>query len=1548
MGKNFFVGFFFSLGIFLQGQTDTSLTFSEIMFYPNGNNNEFIEIYNLSNIDSIDLSGFKIIYSTYSPDLIEPMGTSILPPQSFAIIFEGDYDSISGIYNSMIPNNAIWFKINNSAFGASGMANTSDRNLYLINKTDDTIDVCTYSANNSIGISDEKILLSKNNFVQNWLNSHCTNGTPGKYNSVSPKENNISISTITFTPDYLKLYDTLHIKAVIKNKGLNDQNNFFVQFFNDVNKDSLLSFDEIINTKFIPSLLSYDSVEVQFDFVADEAKQFILGISIPILSDEDTTDNKKFFEIFVMPADFHFNDLVINEIMYSPINDEPEWIEIFNRTDNSIDLTNWTIKDKSTNVKLSNKSIYLASGDYLIISRDTSITNYYKTIKNLLVTNLPTLNNLGDEIVLLDANNNLIDSLAYNQNWGGKNGVSLERIDVNSASTDSTNWTSSVSINKATPCSINSVAIHTKDLIIYSISEPQKYYQFGDEISFSVKIKNIGTTTINSFSILTHLDINNNGMIDINEERSRQFYLLNNYLTKDDTTSVELKFTNYLLGENNLILQLVIDEEEYSENNLSFIKINVIEINVFRNDIVINEIMYSPSSNQPEWIEIYNQSNKQINLKNFTLADKSIKNTIEVNNFFINPYEYLVIAKDSTIISHFEIDKLIVSNFPSLNNLEDNIVLLDSLNRVIDSVYYFSSWGGNTGKSLERIDVEKASNEKNNWGSCIDSMNATPGKQNSIAIKNYDVELTSLNISPERPSPKSELVFNVLLKNIGKKPLTFYVNLYEKTINDSTQKTFLAKSDLITISTGDSINYEFSFNKTILGQPLKLFAEIVSEQDEQLGNNNYEKIIFPSFDFGSLIVNEIMFNPINGEPEWFEIFNNSEFDINLLLFSVFDVLTTPSKNIITDKSLTINSGKFIVISKDSSIYFYHNKINSTVIVSKFPNLNNDSDGIIIRDYYGSKIDSVFYNYNWGGNNGHSLERISVYKNSTDSNNWASSNDFELSTPGRINSVSKKKNDLALDNIAIFPSPPKINDEIYFSAVIKNIGELNGENFTVSFQIIDAVSSQTFYSEIIKTLSPNDSILVVTSPIKLFNNSSIIVKCLYEYDEDLSNNVDSIKVFLSSMFASVLISEFFPYPNVGLSEWIEFFNNSGNTIDISNWKIVDVLPDQISYKIEGQNLIVNPYEYFVISSDTNTIPKGIKKFQVNFGNLGNSEDGIILLDANDLIIDSIYYSKNITIKKGKSIERKINSDSNQKNFFHYSLSPSGNTVGRKNSIEKNVSNQQASLVFNEIMFDPSIDNSEFIEFYNNTKDSINIGGWILKDNNNNFLDIAESDMTIPPGNYFVISSDSLILAHYLNIDSSKLNIPSNWISLTNDKKSLMLCNIFDEKIDSILYESNWHNPSFRSTKNISLERINPTLNSNDKNNWSSSVSPWGATPCQENSIFIVADEPTRKLSIEPNPFSPDNDGFEDFTIISIKTKSNGNQLRLRIFDDKGRLKRNLIDNLPMSNSIQIIFDGRDNDGKILNVGMYIVLVEIFNSLNKIIDKMKSVIVVAQKL
>jgi hypothetical protein len=94
-------------------------------------------------------------------------------------------------------------KISDNAFGTSGMANTESRPVWLLRPNNDTLDVYTYSANNSTGRSDEKIVLNKDSSQTNWANSIVTNGTPGFRNSVALYEFDLQLFSLSFTPSVL-------------------------------------------------------------------------------------------------------------------------------------------------------------------------------------------------------------------------------------------------------------------------------------------------------------------------------------------------------------------------------------------------------------------------------------------------------------------------------------------------------------------------------------------------------------------------------------------------------------------------------------------------------------------------------------------------------------------------------------------------------------------------------------------------------------------------------------------------------------------------------------------------------------------------------------------------------------------------------------------------------------------------------------------------------------------------------------------------------------------------------------------------------------------------------------------------------------------------------------------------------------------------------------------------------------------------------------------------------------------------------------------------
>ena len=52
------------------------------------------------------------------------------------------------------------------------------------------------------------------------------------------------------------------------------------------------------------------------------------------------------------------------------------------------------------------------------------------------------------------------------------------------------------------------------------------------------------------------------------------------------------------------------------------------------------------------------------------------------------------------------------------------------------------------------------------------------------------------------------------------------------------------------------------------------------------------------------------------------------------------------------------------------------------------------------------------------------------------------------------------------------------------------------------------------------------------------------------------------------------------------------------------------------------------------------------------------------------------------------------------------------------------------------------------------------------------------------------------------------------------------------IDKVNYNSTWHNPNIIDSRGISLERINPALDSDNPSNWGSHTSPLGGSPDQK--------------------------------------------------------------------------------------------------------------------
>jgi len=363
-------------------QSDTSLVLSEIMFNPQSGNNEFIEIYNRSETQSFDLANFKIIYYTSNPDVITYAGFgTVMPPKSYAVILEGDYDFAAGIYNSIIPANALKLKISDSFFGTSGMANTTNRPVWFVNAANDTLDHFTYSANNGVGFSDEKIIMNRESLSSNWSNSQVFNGTPGFKNSVTPLNYDLRIKSLSITPAIPIQDNNVQIFSTIGNGGILVTSSYTVELFNDVNFDSTGSISEIIYSQTFSDLSSNDSITVNTTLPSIAAGNYQIISKVTFNLDEDTTNNKKVLRFIAYPPGNNYNDLVINEIMYAPSSGEPEWVELYNKTVEPINLKKWKLGDNAAMTTITNNDAFVQPSSFIVLSKDSSITNFFPTLR---------------------------------------------------------------------------------------------------------------------------------------------------------------------------------------------------------------------------------------------------------------------------------------------------------------------------------------------------------------------------------------------------------------------------------------------------------------------------------------------------------------------------------------------------------------------------------------------------------------------------------------------------------------------------------------------------------------------------------------------------------------------------------------------------------------------------------------------------------------------------------------------------------------------------------------------------------------------------------------------------------------------------------------------------------------------------------------------------------------------------------------------------------------------------------------------------------------
>jgi hypothetical protein len=266
--------------------------------------------------------------------------------------------------------------------------------------------------------------------------------------------------------------------------------------------------------------------------------------------------------------------------------------------------------------------------------------------------------------------------------------------------------------------------------------------------------------------------------------------------------------------------------------------------------------------------------------------------------------------------------------------------------------------------------------------------------------------------------------------------------------------------------------------------------------------------------------------------------------------------------------------------------------------------------------------------------------------------------------------------------------------------------------------------------------------------------------------------------------------------------------------------------------------------------------------------------------------------------------------------------------------------EGDLVINEILYDPFEGGSDFIEIYNRSTHAVSLDSCAIADATSGEMNttdfITQRELLLMPASFLVLARDGRELpSYYSNTDSRtvwKVEGMSDFSS--DDVAYLLLPN--GEITDEVAYNSDMHFPLLNTTDGVSLERIDYNRPSNDITNWHSAAESAGfATPGIVNSQAVTSTGISTDITVDPEIFSPDNDGYNDVVTFSIQLEEPGFVGNLNIYNSEGRPIRYLMQNMLLGNEARISWDGISDDGTKAPIGIYVILFEAFNTDGKVV-------------
>ena len=531
------------------------------------------------------------------------------------------------------------------------------------------------------------------------------------------------------------------------------------------------------------------------------------------------------------------------------------------------------------------------------------------------------------------------------------------------------------------------------------------------EVQFSEKVEFVSATNKSNYSV-------DNG---IGEPISA-------IQSTTDSSLIRLNFSNAF--QSGINYQLTVNNiKDKADNELVTEAKNFVFIDkAGYRDIIINEIYPDPIPSfglpEAEFVELFNASNKAIDLSNWKLSDASSSATIDTYTLLPDSFVIICEEEDTALFNAF--GAVIGISLPSLNNSGDILTLKSDEGEVIDSINYTTSWYNDANKdgggwTLELINPENTcSGGGDNWSASNSIIGGTPGAVNSIIDISPDLEAPSLLNVFAISDTSIQVIFDEVMDENSLLAQNFTINKGIQVV--STTNTSGNSIDIITTTLSTKTIYNLTANS------------VFDCVGNGIINNSLEFYLPESADSLDIIINEVLINSRQGGKTFLELYNKSSKAINLngwsiAILDVEDDLLANEEIIATD-FFVLNPENYAAFSEDIdniALEYPNANVPSLFSVADLPSFDHTSEVILLLDSNKSIIDRFDYHETLhdprleGEDDGVSIERISFDLATNNEDNWTSASFSDnFATPGYENSNFTELVEDNSSNVSISP------------------------------------------------------------------------------------------------------------------------------------------------------------------------------------------------------------------------------------------------------------------------------------------------------------------------------------------------------------------------------------------------------------------------------------------------------------------------------------------------------------------------------------------------